>query len=125
MISTKNKERFKQISIWTLVNGFFLFCLYLGTIHNMKEFTNVGIFIGWFTGILGCSLFIKSIRDEAVKSRTAPSYINKKVDNTLDVLITIIFAANGYIILAFVYLLHIYAINLFKDDLDNKFSNPE
>lgn len=109
---------------WILVNGALVALL----LSNNEGMFQLGIILGWITAVLGCLFISPELSDKVVEASNKKDegqmiVVNKYLNYTFDVALTLYFAYIGHPILAAVYAMHIVGIKNLHDAQERAFVN--
>lgn len=106
---------------WAVVNFTVIAFFVAGNLQNTAWMLNIAVFMLWITAIIGTiAAFIPEIFVESiVESGEAESFrsIPKHIDQTYDIIVTLIIISFGYTFLGVVYLFHIIGLSILDDKL--------
>ena len=114
------KKRIKYL-VWGITNIGLLSLFVYGEYFKVEWASNIAIPILWVVSIL--SIITVVFKDEIIKKMLDenPEYafsVSKNIDNSYDVVFTLIILGFGYTTLGIFYLLHIGFLNTFRDRLE-------
>ena len=103
---------------WAALNFSIVGAFLYGTIYNIEGFLNIGVFMLWFTAIIGLLLFSKDSAKRMLEDKPnwTPS-VSPWVDVTFDVIVLGMLLFYGYIWLSAFYLIHIYGLMEFRKNI--------
>ena len=135
MNTMTTKEKLISLLRYVGINGVFGASLYFGFIETNHEYAegaeNLALFIGWAMGVIGTLVLLAFAADKAESNENKGQYaetiarsgyqsiVPHEIDLVYDVAVLGIFIFYGHYVLAFFYILSIYAGKAIRDTPKN------